>query len=71
MIDRYGDVHGSVTNGRVTGGNRNGTRVKFETSNAFGNRAVFNGQINGFAMSATYTQGANRETCNWQAKMVA
>jgi hypothetical protein len=70
MIDRYGDVHGGVTNGRVTIGNRNGTRVKFETSNAFGNRAVFTGQINGFSMSGTYTQGANRETCNWQAKMV-
>ncbi|WP_156465083.1 hypothetical protein [Mesorhizobium sp. Root552] len=70
MIDRYGDVHGGVTNGRVTTGNRNGTRVKFETTNAFANRAVFTGQINGFSMSGTYTQGANREICHWQAKMV-
>lgn len=69
-IDANGRIEGSVTNGRINHGGKQGTNIYFETHNAFGNRAVFRGQLDGFSMSGTYTQTANKETCRWQASMV-
>lgn len=69
-IDANGTITGNVTNGTVNHGGKRGTDIYFETYNAFGNRAFFRGQVNGFNMSGTYTQTSNKETCNWQASMV-
>lgn len=69
-IDRNGNITGNVTNGTVNHGGKRGTQIYFETYNAFGNRAFFRGQMDGFNMSGTYTQTSNSETCRWQASMV-
>lgn len=69
-IDASGNVTGSGTNVTIRSGSVNGRNVAFQGSNFFGNQVSFNGSFYNGSMSGTYTQTANRETCQWSVTLI-